>query len=572
MINSQLLSVIEIFNFRLKSLFFFNISLIFIGVLFEVSGVGILLPIINFISKNDSGQVLDLFIIKLDVSNYTKYTVVFSYFSFILFFYSLKFLFFYFLNVKQSSFISNLSKSASNFFYEKYLNEDFETHIEKNPNKLIFNIQTEVSLFVDIIKSVLYLYSEITVVVSMFFLLIFVQPVGTISITILLFGVVYLYGKYQKKITQELGIDKQRFDNIRYKYLTEGISGFKEVTIHNSKSFFIRNYKFNNDKFSDATSRFYFISQISKTFLEFIAIFSLVLLVFILLILRIDLNHIVSILGIFLLVAFRLLPSGSRIIASVQALRYGRPTINLITSEVTNSKSYNVPEDTLVYDYQFSSININKITFKYSSAQDFILNNVSLIINKGETIGLVGKSGSGKSTFVNILLCLINPTSGDISCDSKSIFDDPKSWRRNIGYVPQSIYLLDGSIKNNIAFGIEEEYIDFIKLKLAIRLAQLDEFVSELSEGVDTLVGDRGVKISGGQRQRIGIARALYTDPEILVFDEATSALDSKTEKDFMDTIYSLQNKTKIIITHSPSTLSNATRVFELNNGSLINI
>jgi ABC-type multidrug transport system fused ATPase/permease subunit len=570
MISAQLISLIEKFNPRLKLLFFFNISLIFIGVLFEVSSVGILLPIINFISKNDSNQILDLFIFKFDVSYYSKYSIVFYYFLVILFFYCFKFVFFYFLNFKQSLFISNLSQSASKFFYKKYLYEDFETHIEKNPNKLIFNIQTEVSLFVDIVKSVLYLYSEITVVISMFFLLIFVQPIGTILITALLFGIVYLYSTYQKKITQNLGIDKQKFDNIRYKYLTEGINGFKEIIIHNSRTFFIKNYELNNDKFTNATSRFYFISQISKTFLEFTAILALVLLVFILLFLRTDLDQIVSILGIFLLVAFRLLPSGARIIASIQALRYGKPTINLIISEVKNLDSFNhFSEQTLEYNYIFKTIEINKLTFKYSTSPNFILNNVSLVIQKGETIGVVGKSGSGKSTFVNILLCLIKPYSGDISCNGKSIFYNSTSWRSNIGYVPQSIYLLDDSIKNNIAFGIEEDQINLNKLINSIKLAQLEDYVTELKDGINTLVGDRGVKISGGQRQRIGIARALYLDPEILIFDEATSALDAKTEKDFMNTIYSLQNKTKIIITHRPSTLLNSNRVFELKNGNL---
>jgi ABC-type bacteriocin/lantibiotic exporter with double-glycine peptidase domain len=547
--------------------------LIFIGVFFEILGISILIPIINFLSTTTQSNYLNFYAFKLNVARFSKELVVFYYFIGIFIFYSIKFLFFYFLNKRQSKFISSLNKWTSLFFYEKYLNEDYETHLEKNPNKLIFNIQTEVSLFVDIIKSKLFLYSEIAVIISMILILFLVQPLGTISISMFLFISSYIYALYQKKSTKTLGEKKQKYDILRYRFLTEGINGYKELVIHDSSKKYINSFLEYNNKFSESTSKFYFLSQISKTFLEFISIIGLVLLVFVLLFLKIDLTQIVSILGIFLLVAFRLLPSGNRIISSIQAIRYGLPTINLIAFELSNKEnksnnSFSFETNSKAVTNNQSLISISNLSFKYNNTDKLILDNISFQINKGETIGIMGKSGSGKSTLINILLCLLNPTNGNIFTNGISIFDNPKKWRENIGYVPQNIFLIDDSIQNNIAFGLSENEIDTPKLNKSIEIAQLSEYINSLPNGINTNVGDRGIKISGGQRQRIGIARALYNDPEIIVLDEATSALDSETEKDFMNIVYEMKkSKTMIIITHRPSTLYKADRIYEFING-----
>jgi ABC-type bacteriocin/lantibiotic exporter with double-glycine peptidase domain len=410
----------------------------------------------------------------------------------------------------------------------------------------------------------------------MILILFLVQPLGTISISMFLFISSYIYALYQKKTTKTLGEKKQKYDILRYRFLTEGINGYKELVIHDSSKKYINSFLEYNNKFSESTSKFYFLSQISKTFLEFISIIGLVLLVFVLLFLKIDLTQIVSILGIFLLVAFRLLPSGNRIISSIQAIRYGLPTINLIAFELSNKNvkpntSFSFELNAKELTNNQSLISISNLSFKYNNTDKLILDNISFQINKGETIGIMGKSGSGKSTLINILLCLLKPTNGNIFTNGISIFDNPKKWRENIAYVPQNIFLIDDSIQNNIAFGLLEKEIDTKKLNRAIEIAQLSDYIDSLSNGINTNVGDRGIKISGGQRQRIGIARALYNDPEIIVLDEATSALDSETEKDFMNIVYEMKkNKTIIIITHRPSTLYKADRIYEFNNGEFI--
>lgn len=289
------------------------------------------------------------------------------------------------------------------------------------------------------------------------------------------------------------------------------------------------------------------------------------------LLLKTDLSQIVSILGIFLLVAFRLLPSGNRIISSIQAIRYGAPTIKLIASELCQKVIMDNESIKSKIPHANVFIKFSDLSFKYESANKNILNKINFEINKGETIGIMGKSGSGKSTLINILLCLLKPNEGEVFFNGVSIFLNPNEWRKNIGYVPQNIFLIDDSIKKNIAFGLLDSQINDEKVFKSIKLAQLDDYINTLPDGINTNVGDRGIKISGGQRQRIGIARALYNDPDIIILDEATSALDSETENDFMDIIYEMNNnKTIIIITHRPSTLSKANRIFEIENGRLV--
>ena len=276
----------------------------------------------------------------------------------------------------------------------------------------------------------------------------------------------------------------------------------------------------------------------------------------------------------FAVAAFRLLPSVGKINAYFNNIMYSLPSLDLIYKDLKEIENF-VPEDTAKKDVELwhleSSIKLNEISYAYAGTDKNILENVNLTIHKGETVALIGSSGAGKTTLADVFLGLLIPQNGAILVDGKNIYENMDSWHHMLGYIPQTIYLSDDTIRNNVAFGIKEEDIDEKAVIEALKKAQLYDFVQTLDQGLETFVGDRGVRLSGGQRQRIGIARALYYDPEVLVLDEATSALDTETETAVMEAIDSLKgHKTMVIIAHRLSTIRNADSIYEVTNGNAI--
>jgi len=283
-----------------------------------------------------------------------------------------------------------------------------------------------------------------------------------------------------------------------------------------------------------------------------------------------QLEEFIPILGVFTAAGFRILPSIQRILNAIQHLRFGLPTISTLTEELKLS----IPDFTMnkSQDIHFKdTLKLDRISYTYPGISKMVLNNISLEIRKGESIGLIGESGVGKSTLVDIILGLLSLDHGEVKIDGKNIQQSLRNWQNKIGYVPQSIYLCDDTICKNVAFGLSDEEIDKSLLKEAIRSAQLEKFVKSLPSGLDTTVGERGVRISGGQRQRIGIARALYHNPEVLVLDEATSSLDINTEKGVIDAVNVLRgNKTIIIVTHRLTTVEQCDRIYRLQEGKIV--
>jgi ABC-type bacteriocin/lantibiotic exporter with double-glycine peptidase domain len=281
---------------------------------------------------------------------------------------------------------------------------------------------------------------------------------------------------------------------------------------------------------------------------------------------------IIPTIGLFVAAAFRILPSISRILNSFQQISLTKPSIELLYNEfiiINNNKQENdKPNDDLVLS---NKIVLSNISFQYPNTSINTLTSICLEIKIGEFIGFIGKSGSGKSTLIDTILGLLEPQHGEVLIDGFNITKNLRGWQNQIGYVPQTIYLTDENLINNIAFGIEDKDIDLNAVKKAISLAQLDELVESLPNGLNTIVGERGIRLSGGQRQRIGIARALYYNPSILVLDEATSSLDLDTEMSVMKSVNSLHGqKTIIVVAHRMSTLSNCDKIYKLSNGEII--
>ena len=275
-------------------------------------------------------------------------------------------------------------------------------------------------------------------------------------------------------------------------------------------------------------------------------------------------------LGLFAAAAFRLMPSVSRVLSAVQSLRYGLPVIDILIEELKLA----TPEIAGTYSPAtpfHAVLELRHVTYAYPGAAESALKDISLTIRHGESIGFIGTSGAGKSTLVDILLGLLTPDTGEVRMDGSDIQSNLRNWQNQIGYVPQSIFLTDDTLRRNVGFGLANEQIDDAAVQRAIQAAQLEEFVNSLPGGLDTLVGERGIRLSGGQRQRIGIARALYHDPAVLVLDEATSALDTATERDVMQAVRALQgSKTILIVAHRLSTMAHCNWLYRLEQGRVV--
>jgi ABC-type multidrug transport system fused ATPase/permease subunit len=550
--------------------------LIFIGMLFEILGLGVIIPIISLLSNPQSiynYKITNVIFTKL--GNPSNDNIIIISMSFLAVLYLLKALYLTFLNWKQSKFSSDFTSHISYKLYNGYMYMPYVLHLERNSAILIRNIQNEVSIFTSLTQSIIFLSSEISVIGGVIILLVSLEPTGALLIGLFLALSIFLYYKLSKKYISVWGQRRQEYTGIISQNLMQGLGGIKDIKIIGKEDYFLEEFKQKNELLSKINSKINTTDQMPRLYLEFVAVASLSGLLIIMVLTKRPVDHIIPVLGIFVAAAFRMIPSINKIMYSSQRIIYSMPVLDLLYNEfkmfkdLTSNKKYNT------YPISFkNTISLNEINFKYQTSQNQTITNITFDIKKGDSIGIIGESGAGKSTLVDILLGLLMPETGSISVDNIEINESNiRDWQLNLAYVPQTIYLTDDTLRNNIALGIGEEEIDYQKLDNAIKGAQLEDFVKSLEEGLSTKVGERGVRLSGGQRQRIGIARALYRNTEILVFDEATSALDNQTETEVMDAINNLKkSKTLIIIAHRLSTISKCDHIIKLSKGKIVEI
>ena len=299
------------------------------------------------------------------------------------------------------------------------------------------------------------------------------------------------------------------------------------------------------------------------------------LLIFYLSFLSVPKEEFIFVLGSFSIVAIRLMPSVSRITQSLQKIKFFTPTVELLYDEFISDDdiiaNLDTEKDNIKSDIKFEILKIENINYSYTKTKNVFSKNLNLIINKGDFIGIYGKSGSGKSTFINLITGLLKPDNGTVKVDGQNIQNNIKLWQNNIGYVPQNVYLLDNSISNNIAFGERTDLINQERVNEVARYSKIDEFVLNLSDKYNSSVGEQGMLVSGGQKQRIGLARAFYKDPDIIILDEATVALDKKIENEIMELILTLKDKkTFVIVSHDENILKNCNKVYSIETNSII--
>jgi len=543
--------------------------------IFETFGVGIIMP---FISVVNDPSVLEKYPLVMDTLNRvgieSKNEVIVSLSIVLLGIMCTKNLYlFIFMRYKLRFLNSNTARCAINLL-DRYLHADYLYHVQTNTSELIRNLKSEVTrVFTSVLGPLVDLTSEILLIVFMLALLLAVEPIATISGVLVLGVISGLFYKSIDKKNKYYGEMSIKHESETYKWINQSLGGIKELKLLGREDYFKEQCETHYREVARINVYSYLISQAPRLFLETLMVGAIVMIIIVLVLQGSSGSNILPTLALFGAAAIRLMPATNRVLGSAIALRFSIPAVNVIYDSMQEIETrYNSQRDiTGKEELTFhEGIHLENVSFRYPAAEASALENVTLHIPKNSSMGIIGMSGAGKTTLLNILLGLLKPTKGRISSDNIDITTNLRGWQKMIGFVPQDIYLMDDTIKRNVAYGVHDSDIDESAVWKALELAQVDSFVKDLPDGLDTFVGERGVRISGGQRQRIGIARALYNNPDILIFDEATSSVDMVTEREITKSIESLaRKKTVIIVTHRLSTVEKCDQVYTLDGGSI---
>ncbi len=544
------------------------------GALFETLGVSAILPLVSAVTdpsivENDEKYRLAYAILKAP-----------SYEAFILYMalllvgiYVIKNIYLILLNMAQNHFVTNNQRRLSVRLMKCYMRQNYQFHVEHNIAELQRNVENDIGCFITVITNVLQLATEVLVCFMLATYLLLTDFYTTSLMVILLVAFLLLFTKVFRKRLRKLGEQTRLYSQDKVRSFLEAFGGIKEIKAASKEEYFINKYDSAHKNFAIAAQGQMLLTYIPKPVMESVCISGLLLFMSIRIVMGADVNKFIPIMSVFAIAAIRMLPSFNRISGYLGSLMFNKASVDAVYKDLRDMERLNKDIDTSSENVLIKpqDIDIVNLTFYYPSKPDKkVLDNITMTIPYNKSVALVGPSGAGKTTLADVILGILKPSEGMVLVGDENIFGSIKSWHKHIGYIPQSIFLTDDSIRANVAFGVPEEEIDDDKVWKALEEAQIADFVKEQKDGIYSSIGDRGVKISGGQRQRIGIARALYSDPEIIVLDEATSALDNDTEKAVMEAIYNLSGKkTMIIIAHRLSTISQCDIIYEVNQGKV---
>jgi ATP-binding cassette, subfamily B, bacterial PglK len=546
-----------------------------IGMALETLGIGLIVPIIAILSNTSSFELAGL---KSVMSWYGAASASELIYPAVLAFALIqltKVFFLGFMGWYQGRFVTRLQSQLSERLFSHYMRLPYEFHLVNNSAYLIRNTTSEVAHTLNkVIMPLIQLFSESCVAFGLFILLMVMEPWGSV-ISFLVLGVAgFFFGKLTRGRIRQYATLRQHHEGEIFRLLQQGFGGVKDLKLLGRELDVVKSVGEHIGTSSRIQHLTGVLQLLPRLWIEILAVISLVLLILVMIWRGRDPASIVPVLAVFAASAFRLMPSVNKILVSLQNIRLGLPALDILARELSLVKGGkkiecdNAPGVSLLHRFE-----LRDVSYSYPQSAKPSLTGVSFFAEKGEAVAIIGESGAGKSTLVDILLGLLAPHSGQILCDDVNVLLNLRFWQSQIGYVPQAIFLSDETIRRNVAFGLPEDQIDDPAVWRSLKDAQLEEFVLALPAGLDTIVGERGVRLSGGQRQRIGIARALYHNPSILVMDEATSALDSSTEDEVMKAVYGLKRtKTLIIIAHRLTTISFCDRVYELGGGRVISV
>ena len=551
----------------------FILILTVVTAFFELLGIGLIIPILNIFVGNDFLKYTNHFNF---LTNLTKEEILNIFLFSLVLIYFLKFFILKKLIYVQNAFSHKLFTNISKNIFKNYLNKNFVFHLNKNSSELIRNIQSEANLFsFGVVFPVIRFLSEVLIFIPICIVLIIYEWKASLITILLMSSIGYILLKLTNEKLKEWGKKRQFHSAHTLKQLQQSFTSIREIILNNLEEAFLNKYHFHNLENAKAGRHKDTITQLPRLILELIGATVFLILIIFLLNMGKEISEIFVIIGVFFFASTKLLPSISKIAQSVQSIKFNSTVVDLVYRELVDFKT--IPnnkkkEEPLFDEFIFNNINFENVSFSYSARKKKILNNINIEIKKGDKIGVIGKTGSGKSTFLNLFTGLLEPEDGKIKVNQTEIKNSLSSWQKLIGYVPQNVSIIDESVLFNIS--LEEDYnkIDLKKVDEVLKSVDLYDYIYSLPKKVHELAGEYGKNFSGGQCQRLGIARALYKNTKVIVLDEATSALDEKTETIILKKLFKHKNYTIVTISHRKNSIKDCNKIFEIKESFLNNI
>ena len=560
-----------------KRTMLFMVLMMIFGAVLEACSVSMVIPVVGVVIDENSIQKYEIvrnIYNALHMQSITQFALLMM--TALILIFIIKNIYLYWQLKLMYRFVYTNQFRTSERMMKNYLRKGYEFYLNADTAVIQRNITSDVNNMYALILSLLQLISEVIVFVVLLGVMVASDWKMTVIIALPLLATLFIIKKVVKPIMNKAGKENQDFYSGLFKWISQTVQGIKEVKIAGKEQYFTEEYIKCGRGYVNAVQKYTLYNSIPRLLIETVCIASLVGYMMILVSQGESVKEVTAVLSAFVVAAVRMMPCANRINNQLTSMAFYQPFFmgvsdNLqdeISGENTDMSFAEVAKEKLPVK---KSIELRDITYHYPNAEPLIFDHANMEIPVGAAVGIVGASGAGKTTVVDIFLGLLEIQTGGVYADGVSIKENYRSWLKNVGYIPQMIFMLDDTIRKNVAFGIAGEEIDEERLWEVLKEAQLDEFVKSLPEGADTSIGERGIRISGGQRQRIGIARALYYDPEVLILDEATSALDNDTEAAIMDSINSLHGrKTLIIIAHRLQTIEKCDMIYRVENGKAV--
>ena len=568
---------------KLRRQSLFICFMILVSMLLEVMSIGLVIPaMILFLEKDIATNYpwIENFVV-LFFDNPERFDYVSFGLSCLLLGFFIKNLFLALFAYIEANFVSSVRKFIAVRLFRFYTEQDIKYHVANHSSKLINNVTKETQLVVSSIIHYIMLINECTIFIGIIIFLLLYQAKLFLIIFVIFLFVIMIYSLFTSNKLTKLGHLRQQNDKLVIKQVQETFQGIREIKIYNSENYLINFFRNTWENIYDLTRKSDLLQKLPKLLLEFSAILAISSVVLISLNNDVDESQVTTILGVLALATIRLLPSTTKIFVAYQRLKFVYPSAKIISQEFEKLHNFdlNYKKDLKDINSKDNSdihlnnlIKVDNISFGHEnkSNKKFLFENLNFEIKKGQITGLIGPSGSGKSTLIDLIMGLQIPINGSILVDGKEIKQNIKSWQKNISYVPQSDFLIDDTIKKNIAFGEETDLIDNSKLERSIISAELKSFLADLPDGLNTVIGERGSKLSGGQKKRIILARALYKSPNLLVLDETTGSIDNNSEKKIMETLQRIKQRIAIIIiSHQDNLNQYFDRIYQLKNETI---
>ena len=568
----------KVLNKKQKSRVIVLIFMILIGAILETLGVSMIYPLVESVVMPDSAQTSALVSFAMDTFHIqTLEDFVFAMLVVLIVIFILKNCYMLLLYYVQFSFISNSQYRISRDLLKVYLNRPYEFYLNASTADILRTVYADSTGIFNLLLQCMQLVTEMMIAVFIGCYLLVIDPLMTVVMGVLLVGVTLLSQFFIKPRISVIGQETRIQNGKMYKTIIQTINSAKDVKVYAKEDAFLGFYKKYGRRYYTLYRDQQVLSSVPRLAIEAVSISGVLAYMAVMLKMGHSVTSMIPQLSAFAVAAVRLLPSASRINTYLANIAYYKPTLDYVYDNVELPKNVNEREAEKVapsVDHKMpfkEMLAVNHIYYKYPNTDRYIFEDASMSVPIGKSIGIMGPSGAGKTTVVDIILGLLQQESGTVTCDGTDIRNDYAAWLANVGYISQSINMVDDSIRANIAFGVDVDDIDDDRIWQVLEEAQLADFVKTLPEGINTVIGERGVRISGGQRQRIGIARALYHNPEILVLDEATSALDNDTEAAIMEAIESFHGrKTMLIIAHRLKTIEHCDIIYKVDNGKIV--